>query len=88
MELGHLPYRKRTFETLSGSGARATRQEALAQDVLDVSRHWQQPSSPTTSCSRGNAEKLNELRTTLSRGNDNAFVGASESGSYGTRRIL
>ena len=53
MELGHLPYRKGTYEDYVGiRGLEAHRQEEMARDTWRTSSNVSAPrSSPTKSCS-------------------------------------
>ena len=78
MELGHLPFRKATFEDYVGdAGPRAPRQEELAaRPSSDVVERLAPRSSPTTSCSAaGTPRSSTSCRRTCARGERQAFVG-------------
>jgi predicted NBD/HSP70 family sugar kinase len=78
MELGHLPYRKGTFEDFVGEAALERRgKKRWRKDVLDVVATLAAAIEPDyVVLGGGNAEKLNELPNDVRvGGNDNAFVG-------------
>jgi polyphosphate glucokinase len=78
MELGHLPYRKKTFEDYVGETALEKRgTKRWRKDVTDVIATLSAAVEPDyVVLGGGNAEKLNELPNDVRiGGNDNAFVG-------------
>jgi polyphosphate glucokinase len=79
MELGHLPYRRRTFEHFVGEEARKERGEKRwRRDVLDVVAALRAALEPDyVVLGGGNADRIEELpANTVRGGNENAFVGA------------
>ena len=78
MELGHLPYRKATFEDYVGEAALARHgKKRWRKDVIAVVATLSAAMEPDyVVLGGGNAEKLNELPADVRvGGNDNAFVG-------------
>jgi polyphosphate glucokinase len=78
MELGHLPYRKATFEDYVGEAALERHgKKRWRKDVIAVVATLSAATEPDyVVLGGGNAEKLNELPADVRvGGNDNAFVG-------------
>lgn len=78
MELGHLPYRKKTFEDYVGEAALERRgKKRWRQDVADVVEKLSAAVEPDyVVLGGGNADKMKELPPNVRLGdNDNAFVG-------------
>jgi polyphosphate glucokinase len=78
MELGHLPYRKATFEDYAGEAALERRgKKRWRKDVVDVVATLSTALEPDyVVLGGGNAAKLGELPDDVRiGGNDNAFVG-------------
>jgi polyphosphate glucokinase len=78
MELGHLPYRKKTFEGYVGEAGLVLRgKKRWRQDVLDVIERLSAALEPDyVVLGGGNADKLRELPPNVRLGdNANAFVG-------------
>jgi polyphosphate glucokinase len=78
MELGHLPYRKQTFEDYVGEAALERHgKKRWRQDVADVVEKLSSAVEPDyVVLGGGNADKLKELPPKARLGdNDNAFVG-------------
>jgi len=78
MELGHLPYRKKTFESYVGeAGLELRGKKRWRQDVVDVIERLSAALEPDyVVLGGGNADKLRELPPNVRLGdNANAFVG-------------
>jgi polyphosphate glucokinase len=78
MELGHLPYRKATFEDYVGEAALDRRgKKRWRNDVADVVMRFTAALEPDyVVLGGGNAKRLDELPPNCRLGdNDNAFVG-------------
>jgi polyphosphate glucokinase len=78
MELGHLPYRKKTFEDYVGEAARERRgKKRWRKDVADVVEKLRAALEPDyVVLGGGNADKVGELPPNTHRGdNQNAFLG-------------
>src|SRR5262249_59326861 len=78
LELGHLPYRKATFEKYVGEAALERRgKKRWREDVADVVSRFAAALQPDyVVLGGGNADKLKELPPNTRIGdNDNAFVG-------------
>jgi polyphosphate glucokinase len=78
MELGHLPYRKATFEDYVGeAGLERRGKKRWRKDVADVVARFQAGLEPDyVVLGGGNVDELEELPPNCRRGdNDNAFVG-------------
>jgi polyphosphate glucokinase len=79
LELGHLPYKKKTFEEYVGARARKRRgTKRWKADVFDVVRQFQNAMEPDyIVLGGGEVKQLDELPPNCTRGsNENAFVGA------------
>ena len=78
MELGHLPYRKKTFESYVGeAGLELRGKKRWRQDVVDVIERLSAALEPDyVILGGGNADKVRELPPNVRLGvNANAFVG-------------
>jgi polyphosphate glucokinase len=78
MELGHLPYRKSTFEGYVGdAGLERRGKKRWRKDVADVVARLEAATEPNyVVLGGGNVDELEELPPNCRRGdNDNAFVG-------------
>jgi polyphosphate glucokinase len=78
MELGHLPYRKKTFESYVGeAGLELRGKKRWRQDVVDVIERLSAALEPDyVILGGGNADKVRELPPSVRLGdNANAFVG-------------
>jgi predicted NBD/HSP70 family sugar kinase len=78
MELGHLPFRKATYEDYVGERARKRHSKKWQEAVLETIGHLTAALEPDyVVLGGGNAKRLDELPPGVRLGrNDNAFVGA------------